>query len=58
MTLPCAERWYDGHDSDPDAVAMGIDPEEHKARMRAEHLAWAKVGRGICERFLDYSGVT
>jgi GMP synthase-like glutamine amidotransferase len=58
VTLADAERWSDGYETDPDAVAMGIQPEGLKAVTRERHPAWAEIGRGICGRFLDYSDVT
>jgi GMP synthase-like glutamine amidotransferase len=58
VTLAGAEQWCDGYESDADAVAMGIDPAVLKAETRTRHATWAELGRGICERFLDYSAVT
>jgi GMP synthase-like glutamine amidotransferase len=52
VSLADAERWCDDYERDPDAVALGVDPERMKAELRERHAAWAELGRGICERFL------
>jgi GMP synthase (glutamine-hydrolysing) len=47
-----AERWIDDYRSDPDAVRVGLDEAELRARTRRSIAAWNELGRGLCERFL------
>ncbi len=56
VSLADALRWCDDYDRDPDAVALGVDPEQLKAEVREHHAEWAALGRGICERFLAIAG--
>ena len=47
------EHWIRDYGSDPDAVAMGLDPDALLAESRLAIEAWNDVGRDFCERFLD-----
>jgi len=47
-----AEHWIDDYQSDPDAVAMGLDPEALRAETRAKIGEWNELGRSLCDRFL------
>jgi GMP synthase (glutamine-hydrolysing) len=48
-----AEHWIDDYKSDPDAVKIGLDPEELHAQTRAAIGYWNALGRDLCGRFLD-----
>ena len=48
-----ARRWIDDYRSDPDAVAIGIDPERLRAETQERIGAWNRLGFELCERFLD-----
>jgi GMP synthase (glutamine-hydrolysing) len=47
------EAWIDGYDTDPDAVRLGIDPEQLHAETRPRVDAWNKLGRELCGRFIE-----
>jgi len=53
VNAPTLESWIANHRTDPDAVAMGLDP----ARLRAETSPaiedWNELGRGLARRFLE-----
>ena len=51
-----AARWIREYDVDPDAVAMGIDPEAFLAETHRRISAWNELGRSLCGRFLDQAG--
>lgn len=48
-----ALSWIADYESDPDAVRIGIDPDELGAETHAEIGPWNEVGRDLCGRFLD-----
>ncbi len=48
-----ALKWIADYESDPDAVAIGLDPEALAAETRERIGAWNEVGRALCARFLD-----
>jgi len=48
-----AGRWIDEYGSDPDAVAMGIDPVRLHAETRTHIDPWNQLGRDLCDRFFD-----
>jgi GMP synthase-like glutamine amidotransferase len=48
-----ALNWTADYRSDPDAVAIGVDPEALAAETREKIAAWNEVGRALCTRFLD-----
>ncbi len=52
VTLADAEAWIDDYRSDPDAVALGLDPEALRAETRARIATWNELGRRICAGFL------
>ncbi|MGI9021418.1 MAG: type 1 glutamine amidotransferase [Solirubrobacterales bacterium] len=47
-----AASWINDHQVDPDAVAMGIDPEALRAQTSPRIAEWNELGRGLCDRFL------
>jgi GMP synthase (glutamine-hydrolysing) len=51
-----AIKWAIEYDVDPDAVRIGIDPDELTASVRERIAGWNAVGRAICGRFLDLAG--
>jgi GMP synthase-like glutamine amidotransferase len=48
-----ALKWIADYESDPDAVAIGIDPDALAAETRERIGAWNDVGRAVCTRFLE-----
>jgi GMP synthase-like glutamine amidotransferase len=56
VTLADAEHWIDDYRSDPDAIAIGIDPEALRDETRPRIEAWNELGRGVCDRFLEMAG--
>jgi GMP synthase-like glutamine amidotransferase len=53
VTLEDFERWLDDYRSDPDAVALGLDPEQLRLETRAAIPEWNRLGRDLCARFLE-----
>ncbi len=53
VTASNLEHWIRNYGSDPDAVAIGLDPDALLGESRRAIEAWNEVGRGVCERFLD-----
>jgi GMP synthase (glutamine-hydrolysing) len=53
VTAADAERWIEDYRSDPDAVRIGLDPDELRRRTRAAIPAWNELGWNLCGRFLD-----
>jgi GMP synthase-like glutamine amidotransferase len=53
VSAPDAEHWFDDYRSDPDAVRIGIDPEALRAQTRAAIRDWNRLGRELCERFIE-----
>lgn len=51
-----AEDWIRDYQVDPDAVAMGLDPEAFLAETRARIDEWNELGRELCGRFLGQAG--
>lgn len=47
-----ARRWIEDYRSDPDAVALGVDPVELGAETDRKIGAFNELGRGICARWL------
>jgi GMP synthase-like glutamine amidotransferase len=47
-----AERWIRDYEADPDAVAIGLDPDAFLAATRRRIGAWNDLGRALCRRFL------
>lgn len=52
VTLQDFEAWLDDYRSDPDAVALGLDPEQLRSQTRAVIGEWNRLGRELCARFL------
>lgn len=52
VTLNDFETWLDDYRSDPDAVALGLDPERLRSQTRALIADWNRLGRALCQRFL------
>ncbi len=48
-----ALKWTADYRSDPDAVAIGLDPEALAAETREKIGAWNEIGRALCARFLE-----
>jgi GMP synthase-like glutamine amidotransferase len=52
VTPADAEAWIDDYRTDPDAVAIGLDPEALRLETRERIAAWNELGRRICTGFL------
>jgi GMP synthase (glutamine-hydrolysing) len=52
VTLEDVEAWLDDYRSDPDAVALGLDPERLRSETREAITDWNRLGRELCARFL------
>ena len=48
-----ARGWIDDYQVDPDAVAMGVDPDRLNAQTAPLMDDWNQLGRELCGRFLD-----
>jgi GMP synthase (glutamine-hydrolysing) len=48
-----AEHWIDDYRTDPDAIAIGLDPEGLREQTREWIDAWNGLGRALCDRFLE-----
>jgi GMP synthase-like glutamine amidotransferase len=48
-----ALSWIADHEADPDAVAIGVDPDALAAETRAAIGAWNETGRTLAARFLE-----
>jgi GMP synthase-like glutamine amidotransferase len=53
-----AELWIDDYRSDPDAVAIGIDPEALRAETRERMGEWSALGRRLCAGFIEAASGT
>lgn len=53
VTLADAELWIGDYRGDPDAVAMGLDPERLRVETRKRIDGWNELGRRICAGFLE-----
>lgn len=45
--------WTERFTEDPDAVAIGLDPDRLTASIRERIKPWNQLGRALCGRFLD-----
>jgi GMP synthase-like glutamine amidotransferase len=45
--------WTARHEEDPEAVEIGLDPDELMGSIREQIKGWNDVGRALCGRFLD-----
>jgi GMP synthase (glutamine-hydrolysing) len=52
VTLTDFEAWLDDYRSDPDAVALGLDPERLRSDTRQAIADWNRLGHDLCARFL------
>ena len=52
VALADAERWITDYRADPDAIAIGLDPEVLREQTRERMDAWNGLGRALCDRFL------
>jgi GMP synthase (glutamine-hydrolysing) len=48
-----AAAWIDEYQVDPDAIAMGLDSQTLRAETAPRMEAWNRLGRELCDRFLD-----
>ncbi len=46
------ESWIANYGTDPDAVAIGVDPDRLRAESRPAIEGWNELGRGLARRFL------
>jgi GMP synthase-like glutamine amidotransferase len=53
VTRSDAEKWIREHDTDPDAVRIGVDPEALQAQTEERIQDWNRIGAELCARFLD-----
>lgn len=53
VTTETFDSWLDHYSEDPDALGIGVDPHELRAQTRPAMTAWNRLGRGICDRFLE-----
>lgn len=51
-----AECWIRNHESDPDAIRIGVDPDALLAETAPRIDAWNDLGRALCGRFLAVAG--
>jgi GMP synthase (glutamine-hydrolysing) len=51
-----AQWWIEDYRSDPDAVAIGVDPDALGAETTTKIGAFNELGRGICRRWLEAAG--
>jgi GMP synthase (glutamine-hydrolysing) len=58
VTAANALEWITDYRSDEDAVRIGVDPVTLRTESEALIGDWNRLGRELCGRFLDYSGVT
>jgi GMP synthase-like glutamine amidotransferase len=52
VTLPDLSSWLDGWQTDPGALATGLDPEAIRDESTTKIAGWNEVGREISARFL------
>ncbi len=50
-----ALAWIEAYGSDPDALALGVDPDGLRAQSAEAMEGWNELGRGLCRRFLEAS---
>jgi len=53
VTMADFDSWLDSYATDPDAVAMGLDPDRLRTETAPRIASWNDLGRGLCERFLE-----
>lgn len=52
VTLGDFESWLKDVPTDPDAVALDVDPSELRSRTRVAIADWNQLGHDLCKRFL------
>jgi GMP synthase (glutamine-hydrolysing) len=57
VTLPDLRSWLDDWESDPGAVASGLDPEAIRAESAGKIGAWNELGRGLSARFFEQAAI-
>jgi GMP synthase (glutamine-hydrolysing) len=55
VTLGDFESWLDDLHSDPDAVALGLEPDHLRLVTRHRIDAWNELGRELCTRFVGFA---
>jgi GMP synthase (glutamine-hydrolysing) len=53
VTMADFDSWLASYRTDPDAVALGLEPDKLREQTQARIEAWNELGRGLCARFLD-----
>jgi GMP synthase (glutamine-hydrolysing) len=53
VTMADFDSWLDSYGTDPDAVALELDPDALRADTEQLIAGWNDLGRGLCARFLD-----
>jgi GMP synthase (glutamine-hydrolysing) len=57
VTPEIVDEWIDDYQSDPDAVAMGFDPEAARAEARVRLPRWNAIGATLFDGFLAAAAV-
>jgi GMP synthase-like glutamine amidotransferase len=52
VTHAICESWISNYHTDPDAVALGFDPDAARADVARQLDAWNELGRSLMRRFL------
>jgi GMP synthase-like glutamine amidotransferase len=55
VTAADAQAWTADYRSDPDAVAIGLDPQALAAEIDQRIGAWNELGRALCGRFVEWA---
>jgi GMP synthase (glutamine-hydrolysing) len=55
VTQAIVESWIGNYTIDPDAVALGFDPDEQRRRLREEIGRWNRLGRTLAASFLAFA---
>jgi GMP synthase-like glutamine amidotransferase len=53
VTMADVEAWIEDYRNDDDAVRLGLEPDQLRARTQQSIDAWNELGRGLCDRFLE-----
>jgi GMP synthase-like glutamine amidotransferase len=53
VSAEIVDGWIRDYRTDPDAIAMSLDPEALREETRAKIGAWNELGRRLCGAFLD-----
>jgi GMP synthase (glutamine-hydrolysing) len=57
VTTAIVDEWIDDYESDPDAVAMGLDPEAARAEAAERLPRWNAIGSALFDGFLAAAAV-